>query len=95
MLAERALGAESSDARRLNFIYQRLLARNPDRAEAKVLLNGLTLHRTRFNAAPAAATELLAIGETPANPKLSAPEHAAWTALCLAVLNLDETLNKP
>lgn len=94
-LAERALGSESSDARRLNFIYRRVLARTPDRAEAKVLLKGLAQHRARFNAAPDAATQLLAVGEMPANPKIPGPEHAAWTALCLAVLNLDETLTKP
>jgi hypothetical protein len=29
------------------------------------------------------------------NPERPAAEHAAWTAVCLAVLNLDETLNKP
>jgi hypothetical protein len=95
VLAERALGTESSDAGRLDFVYQRVLARTPDRAEADVLLDGLTRHRAKFNATPAAAAQLLKVGETPANPQLPPTEHAAWTALCLAVLNLDETLNKP
>jgi hypothetical protein len=95
VLAERALDRESSDASRLAFVYSRVLARSPEQAEAAVLLDGLARHRAQFNAAPAAATQLVSIGETPANPNLPAVEHAAWTALCLAVLNLDETLNKP
>ena len=95
VLAERALGATSSDTRRLDYVYQRLLARTPDRAEADVLLNGLKRQRAHFEAAPDAAAQLLTVGEMPAKPELSATEHAAWTALCLAVLNLDETLNKP
>jgi hypothetical protein len=95
VLAERALSTSSSDARRLDYVYQRLLARTPDSAEANVLLNGLTRQRAHFNATPAAAAQLLTVGEMPASAQLPAAEHAAWTTLCLAVLNLDETLNKP
>jgi hypothetical protein len=95
VLAEKALTSEQRDGDRLDLVYQRLLARIPDRAEATVLLGGLKRHRMQFAAAPESAQQLLGVGETKTTAQLPPAEHAAWTALCLAVLNLDETLNKP
>jgi hypothetical protein len=95
VLAGRAIAAKPSDAERLVFVFRRVLARAPAAAEEKVLLGGLERHRAQFSAAPEAAEKILAVGEAKSDPKLAPVEHAAWTALCLAVFNLDETLNKP
>jgi hypothetical protein len=35
---------------------------------------------------------LLRVGESKRDEKLDAVEHAAWTTVCLTVLNLDEAL---
>ena len=43
---------------------------------------------------PDAANRLLAQGESPRDPALDPVRHAAWTTLCLTLLNLDETLTK-
>ena len=43
---------------------------------------------------PAAAQKLLAVGESPADEKLPAPELAAWTLVASQVMNLDESLTK-
>lgn len=54
----------------------------------------LTKARAHFGKNKADAEKLAATGEAPASTKLDATEHAAWTTVCLLVLNLDETLNK-
>jgi invasion protein IalB len=50
--------------------------------------------RSQFGADPAAARLLASSGEAPRPAGLDPVEHAAWTALCSLVLNLDETLCK-
>lgn len=39
-----------------------------------------------------AAAELLAVGAAPPEPKLDTIAHAALSAVCLGILNLDEAL---
>jgi hypothetical protein len=94
VLAAHALTATGDVARRLTLIYERVLARAPAPAEAQVLLDGLARHRAEFTATPEAAYALLAVGEARNPDGLDPIEQAAWSLLCLAVLNFDETLNK-
>ena len=47
-----------------------------------------------YRRTPAAALELLDVGDSPADTKLPAPELAAWTLVASQVLNLDESLTK-
>jgi len=94
VLAERAMGAEPEGWRRLDYIYRQVLARSPDAAEQAVLFAGFGRHYREFSAEPRNAVELLAVGDWPAAGELDPVEHAAWTLLCLSVLNFDETLNK-
>ncbi|WP_197231552.1 hypothetical protein [Novipirellula artificiosorum] len=41
-----------------------------------------------------ASAELLSVGEQPRDESLDAAEHAALTAVCLAILNLDEAITR-
>lgn len=94
-LAERVLLADADgDAPRLEQVYLRVLARPPLAAERSILLAGLERSRGEFQRDPAAAAALLAVGESPRREEIPAVEHAAWTALCLTVLNLDEALTR-
>jgi hypothetical protein len=99
-LAERVLTAEppgtsqtASDAR-IDEVFRRVLARRATVGERTILLAGLERSQQEFRSAPEAAKKLLAVGESKRNEQIDPIEHAAWTALCLAVLNLDETMNK-
>jgi hypothetical protein len=47
-----------------------------------------------FAAAPEEAKKFLSIGESKRDERLDAVEHAAYAALCSAILNLDEALTK-
>jgi hypothetical protein len=83
-----------TEAERLDDIYLRVLGRSPSDVETKIWLVAIARSRIQFEATPQAATDLLSIGELPRDESLVAAEHAAWTALILAVLNLDESLNR-
>jgi hypothetical protein len=94
-LAETALGSPAqSDSDRIDRIMQRVLARPCSPAERHILLSGLERTRLQFADHPAEAVQLLDMGDSPRNETLDAAEHAAWTSLTLAILNLDETLNR-
>jgi mono/diheme cytochrome c family protein len=94
VLAEKTLATDDDDAKRLDFIAKRLLAR-PFRAEELAIINdGLKTLRAHYKAKPEEAKKLIAFGESKADPKLDASELAAWTMLANQLLNLDEVLNK-
>jgi len=98
VLAQQALLTENiaktDDAARLDYLMRQLLARSANDAERTILLRGLKRSRERFAADLEQATSLLAVGEYPRPEMLDPANHAAWTALTLALLNLDETLTK-
>lgn len=84
----------ADDRERLRQVSLRILARDVGEQEARILLTGLARSRERFSADAQAAETLATSGESPRVAGLPVAEHAAWTALCLAMLNLDEALSK-
>jgi hypothetical protein len=94
VLARRLLLSAKDDSARLTHAYRLALARSPKPAEKDLLLRRLATLRSQFEADPTAARALLSVGEFPQDPGLSAIDHAAYTALCQLVLNLDEALSK-
>lgn len=92
-LAERVQTSDSDEAR-IDAVFRRLLCRRATNDEKTILLAAIDRSRGEFRADPEAAGKLLAIGESKRNEQLDAIEHAAWTSLTLAVMNLDETLTK-
>lgn len=93
-LAEFALKNASDDAARVDMVMRRVLARQASEPERNVLVAGLARTRQQYADAREAAVKLVSQGESKRDETLDAVEHAAWTNLCLAVLNLDETLNR-
>jgi hypothetical protein len=59
-----------------------------------VLLAGVERLRKQYADDPTAAKKLLAAGEAKRDEKLDPVEHAAWTGISGAILNLDEALTK-
>lgn len=99
VLAQRLLtgtagAGNGADRERLRQLFQRVLARNPSDEEFGIFLSGLQRSLSEFRQEPQAAERLLAVGESPREASLDTVTHAAWTGLCLAVLNLDEALTK-
>jgi hypothetical protein len=97
--AARALAARlladttATPAQRLTTAFRRATARTPTPAELSVLLRGLDRRRAEFAASPAAAAQLLAVGESAAT-RADAVELAAYTAVTGVILNLDEALTR-
>jgi hypothetical protein len=95
VLAQDAIAGQcGSDAERTDFVMRRVIARPADPRERQVLLGGLERTRQQYAEQPEEALRLVSLGEFPRDPALDPIEHAAWTSLCLAVLNLDETLTR-
>lgn len=93
-LADGVLRSHPDETTRFDAIGVQLLARKPAPAEVAVWRRSLDRARGTFQQDPSAAMSLLATGAKKPDPGLDPVEHAAWTALCLNLLNLDETLTK-
>lgn len=93
-LAELAMNSVNDNAKRLDVIFQRVLTRSPSSDEQAIMLAGLQASLDQYSGHPDAAAKLIAVGESKPDPALDTIQHASWTALCLAVLNLDETLTR-
>jgi hypothetical protein len=95
MLAEHVMTAGgSSPADRIASAFKQVTCRLPNAAEASVLLDGFNRQLVHYRHNHDAATALLKIGATPANPKLDPTELAAYTMTCSVILNLDETVTR-
>ncbi len=94
-LADRVLGqAASSDAERLALLYRYTLARTPKPAEEAALLTLLATQRQRFEQHPDAARSLTDVGLSPRETGHSITDHAAWTQVARAILNLHEVITR-
>ena len=82
------------DSAKLRHAFHAAPAREPQRREITSLQTSPTKARAHFSSNPADADKLITNGEAPRPANLAPIEHAAWTTLCLLVLNLDETLTK-
>lgn len=93
-LAARTLGEPGDDAQRLSRMFQRCTSRTPSESDSRALAAALQGFRERFAQAPSDAAKLLSVGESMKPKEADAPEHAAWTMIANAVLNLDATISK-
>jgi len=84
----------TDDTAKLRRLVLTATAREPEPREITSLMKTLTQAREHYAANAAEADKLVATGEAPCDPALDAREHAAWTTVCLLVLNLDETLTQ-
>ncbi|NBO63466.1 MAG: DUF1553 domain-containing protein, partial [Acidobacteria bacterium] len=95
MLAQRALLEGGRDQiARLNWIVNRSLGRKATGSEVKVLRDLMLKQLTRYRHDREAATALLSVGESKADPAIDPAELAAWTMVATTILNLDETITK-
>lgn len=78
----------------LSYAFLLVTSRAPAAAEQVVLKAQLAKLQAQMSADPMAAAKLLAVGESKKHELLNASTHAAWTAVCLMLLNLDEVVTK-
>ncbi len=92
-MAERVI-RDSAVHDRISHAFRIATGRGPDAEEIAVLDRRLAEWRMHYAAQPDDALALLRIGESPRDESITADEHAAWTGVCLLLLNLDESLTK-
>jgi hypothetical protein len=95
VLAQRILkeGGED-DTRRIQFVFQEVLSRQPSADEVTIVQTQLNLHRQRYQADKDAATKLVSIGDSKRDESLDVAELAAYSLVSSMMLNLDETLTR-
>jgi hypothetical protein len=94
-LAERTLREGGSTVEdRLAYLFRLATARRPDDREIGELTAAFRELSDHYAADPKAADELIKVGETRPDPKLTPAELAAWTMIGNIILNLDEVVSK-
>jgi hypothetical protein len=95
VLAERALKEGGASTRqRIEYAFRRLTGREADRREASILAALWREERGVFSKEPGRARQLVAVGDSKADPSLDVADLAATTVLTQAILNLDATIWK-
>jgi hypothetical protein len=92
--AERLAADHPGDDARLGAAFRAATGRRPGEREMNALRRLLETARGHFARAPGEAAMLVAVGEAKRGTALPAAEHAAWTTVCLTILNSDEALSK-
>jgi hypothetical protein len=93
-LAQRVLEQAATPDERVEIAFRLATARRPTAGEAKILTDCLDRLLAQYTQDKEAALKLLKVGESPRDEKLDTSAHAAYTALCMMILNLDETLTR-
>jgi mono/diheme cytochrome c family protein len=94
VLAQRVTKEQPTDEARLARAFALVLGRAPAGPEPALLAKMLANQRKVYAADAKAAEALLAIGESKRDAAIPAAEHAALTAACLALYNLDAAVTR-
>ncbi len=94
VLAEKVVKSSADDDTRLTTVFRRVLTRSPNARESETLRRMLARQLEHFGGKVEEAKKLVSAGVSQSDGSLDPCEHAAWTAVCLAVFNLDEALTR-
>ena len=94
LLAQRVITEEHDTVQRIELAFRLVASRRPSKRELVILQHRLNTLREQFTADESAAHRLLEAGESSRAQGLDTVEHAANTALCTLIFNLDESLTK-
>jgi Protein of unknown function (DUF1549)/Protein of unknown function (DUF1553)/Planctomycete cytochrome C len=94
VLAERTIKQHKSLNDRITNMFGRVVVRQPQKSELETLKQIFEKQVEFFQSEPEDATKFVSIGEAPRDTSLDPVEHAGFTAVCLAILNLDESLTR-
>jgi len=94
VLAEKAMTSSNDSDAQITYAFRQVLARTPSATEMPILRRMLQRQQSVYAKDPKAAIEALNVGEAQRSDKLNPVEQAAMSAVCLAILNLDEALTR-
>ncbi len=93
-LAERSMKEAGDPVSRLTIAFRRVLCRIPSDQDIGLLRKAYEKQLDVYENDSASAVQLLSVGTAPRDEALNAAEHAALTAVCLAIMNLDEAVTR-
>jgi len=93
-LAQQSLKTRLDLEGKLSQAFSKVLCRNAQKSELAVLKKSYEKQLAIFRADEAGAKALLAMGESKRDESLNPAEHAAFTAVCLGLFNLDEAMTR-
>jgi len=79
---------------RLSFVFRLVLCREAMPSEVERLRVAYQKQQAIYSKDLAGARAFLSVGESPLSGDQDLGEHAALTAVCLAIFNLDEALTR-
>ena len=94
VLAENSMTSNGERDARLAFAFHHVTCRAATAADLKILGRAYDRQLAIYRDDAKAARALLAVGASRRDESLDAAEHAAMTSVCLAILNLDESLTR-
>ncbi|MCC6724871.1 MAG: PSD1 domain-containing protein [Saprospiraceae bacterium] len=86
--------SEASLSKRLQIAFRKVAARQPNKEELKVLEQYFAERKLQLKANPAAAEQLLKVGDSPVDSTLNAVESAALMEAVALVYNMDDVICK-
>jgi hypothetical protein len=84
----------ASPEQRIALAFRAATARSPAAEELAILVAGFHDQEGMFRRQTDAARSLIKTGESRADPRVDAPDLAAYSVVCQLILNLDETISK-
>jgi len=93
-LAELVMQEKDELPERIEYAFRLVNSEIPSPSKLDILKAAYEEQVNIYHKSPDDAEKLLAVGDKKRNPNLPLPEHAALTNLCLAILNLDQSLTR-
>ncbi len=94
VLAENSMHYSTSLSDQLTYAFRNVLGRIPQESDLAHLQNAMQKQFAFFSDDPTAAQAFVEVGNASRDKALDLPTHAALSAVCLAILNLDETMTR-
>ncbi|HYV34549.1 MAG TPA: PSD1 and planctomycete cytochrome C domain-containing protein [Gemmataceae bacterium] len=94
VLAEKSIKASPNLDERLTYAFRQVVSRKPSENDLKILTRAFEKQAAIYKAEPKSARAFLSVGASTRDETVDLTEHAAMTAVSLAILNLDEALTR-
>jgi len=94
VLAQHSMQHSTEVADQITYAFRKVLGRPPRAKELATLENAMQKQLAFYSDDLAAAKAFVEVGNTPRDAALELTKHAALSAVCLAILNLDEAMTR-
>lgn len=94
VLAQRAMEVAPDTSARASWAFRRVMGRAPKPEQVALLKRAYDKQLVIYQQDEKSAAAAVAIGSAPRADKLNVAEHAAMSAVCLAIFNLDQALTR-